>query len=113
MALLVCYSQDPPSDHTLDKAVYLDQSFYIMLVSRCVCRDSSYTLLREIAELRYKSPTKSIQPDDVSILEADLTRLTEAGEDHSQIAQFRTACATAIERGCALTVSGDMHPELT
>ena len=113
MALLVCYSEDPPHDHTKEKAIYLDQAFYAGIVDLCIAPESGYTILRDIAALRYKSPTMSIEGDRISKLDGELKCLMDGGEVHEQIQELRKVCTTALERGSALTVSGDMYPELT
>lgn len=125
MAFLVCYSRFPPDDHTRDKAIYLNQPFYEIIFSRCrkqkfyellfsFCRTrrEPYDVLREIAWLRYKSPTIVIAGARLELLIQELTRLETDGAVHGQIAAFRRVSEEAIARGCALTISGDMYPEL-
>ena len=62
--------------------------------------------------LRYKSPTLVVERDQMTQLEKDLVRLAETGASHPQIAALHDVCAKALYDGCALTVSGDMYPEL-
>jgi hypothetical protein len=45
-------------------------------------------------------------------VDQDLVRLGEFSALHPQIAGFRAVCAKAMADGCAITVSGDMYPEL-
>ena len=112
MAFLVCYSWSPPDDHTRDKAIYLDQRFYEMVYRRCRAEEPLYTVLREIALLRYKSPRLVVSGERLALLDEHLARLAESGASHPQIAALRQVCAKAVADGCALTVSGDMYPEL-
>ena len=112
MAFLVCYSWSPPEDHTRHVAIYLDQRFYELIWQNCRSESEPYTILREIALLRYKSPTLVVGGDRLTQLDRDLVRLAESAVSHSQIASLREVCAKAVADGCALTVSGDMYPEL-
>jgi hypothetical protein len=112
MAFLVCYSWFPPDDHTRHRAIYLDQRFYELIFRRCRSESGPYTVLREIALLRYKSPTLVVACDRLALLDGDIRRLGGWWSRHPQIAEFRQVCAKAIVEGCALTVSGDMYPEL-
>jgi hypothetical protein len=112
LAFCVCYSWSPPNDHTRHGAIYLDQRFYELIYRQCRSQSGPYTLLREIALLRYKSPTLSIVGERLLLLDQDLTRLAESGASHPQIEALRQVCAKAVSDGCSLTVSGDMYPEL-
>ena len=112
MAFLVCYSWSPPDDHTRNRAIYLDQRFYELIWQNCRSESEPYTLLREIALLRYKSPTLVVGGDRLTQLDQDLVQLAESGVSHPQIAALREVCAKAVAAGCAITVSGDMYPEL-
>ena len=112
MAFLVCYSWSPPDDHTRHRAIYLDQRFYKLIYRNCRSESGSSTVLREIALLRYKSPTFVVGGPRLTQLDQDLVRLAESGESHPQTARFREVCAKSVSDGCALTVSGDMYPEL-
>ena len=112
MAFLVCYSWSPPDDHTQHRAIYLDQRFYQLIYVNCGSEFGPYTVLREIALLRYKSPTLVIAGEWLALLEQDLVTLAESGASHPQIAALREVCAKAASDGCAVTVSGDMYPEL-
>jgi hypothetical protein len=112
MAFVVCYSWSPPDDHTRHRAIYLDQQFYELIYGHCRSEGSPYSVLREIALLRYKSPTLVVSGERLTLLDQDLKRLAESGAWHSQTAVLRQVCAKAIADGCALTVSGDMYPEL-
>ena len=112
MAFVVCYSWSPPDDHTRHRAIYLDQQFYELIYGHCRSEGSPYSVLREIALLRYKSPTLVVSGERLTLLDQDLKRLAESGASHSQTAVLRQVCAKAIADGCALTVSGDMYPEL-
>ena len=112
MAFLVCYSWSPPDDHTRHRAIYLDQRFYELIWQNCRSEREPYTLLREIALLRYKSPTLVVGGDRLTQLDQDLVQLAESGVSHPQIAALREVCAKAVADGCAITVSGDMYPEL-
>ena len=114
MAVLVCYSRNPPDDHAKanSTAIYLDQRFYEMIFSNCRSAQGPYVVLREIALLRYKSPVLTVQGDRLDMLEKELTDLEASGLLHPQIADFIQACGRAKTLGCALTISGDMYPEL-
>ena len=108
MAFLVCYSVSPPSDHAEKQAAYLDQRFYELLF---VNRDR-FVILRDIALLRYKSPTMVIGKDRLASLDREIAAFEDLGVAHPQIQGFRAVCAKAMTDGCALTISGDMYPEL-
>ncbi len=112
MALLVCYSTNPPQDHTHDRAIYLDQAFYKMIFDRCRGEGSDFAILRTIAELRYKSPTLVVDADSLEMLVCELNRLSDLGQLHSQVPEFRDVADFALKRNCSLTISGDMYPEL-
>ena len=112
MAFMVCYSWSPPDDHTRHGAIYLNQQFYELIFENCRSEHGPYVVLREIALLRYKSPTLVISGDRLALLDQELLHLEESGASHSQIAGLRQVCAKAILDGCALTISGDMYPEL-
>src|SRR4051794_30992621 len=109
---MVCYSWSPPDDHTRHGAIYLDQRFYELIYGRCRSESGPYTVLREIALLRYKSPILVVSGARLALLDQDLGRLAESGAAHPQILALRQVCAKAIADGCAVTVSGDMYPEL-
>lgn len=112
MAFLVCYSRTPPNDHTKDKAIYLEQGFYKLIFYQCRHEGSGYAVLRDIALLKYKSPTLIVGGDQLVILVDELAQLGTSSKGHSQIADFKTVCEKAIASGYALTISGDMYPEL-
>ena len=112
MAFLVCFSQSPPHDHTHRKAIYLDQEFYSLIFTHCQSLGGPYVILREIALLRYKNPTLVIEQVRLAALEQELVALGAAGQSHSQIAEFRRVCSEARASHSALTIRGDMYPEL-
>ena len=112
MAFLVCYSIAPPSDHAKDTAVHLDQGFYRSIFRSCRREDSGYSVLRDIALLRYKSPTLTVPKDRLTLLIGELVQLETSNDNHPQINKFRSVRENAIARECALTISGDMYPEL-
>src|SRR5262249_53177096 len=112
VAFVVCYSWSPPDDHTRHGAIYLNQQFYELIFSTCRSEHSPYLVLREIALLKYKSPTLVVAGNRLELLDRELARLEESGAAHPQIAEFRRVCAKAISDGCSLTISGDMYPEL-
>lgn len=111
MALLVCYS-DSLADHPQDKAIYLDQQFYGMIFHHCRGESSGFDLLRQIALLRYKSPTILLPAEQLPALAAELDVLEHDNRKHSQLRAFKTVCRNAVQNGINLTISGDMHPEL-
>ena len=112
MVFLVCYSKNPPHDHAADKAAYLDQSFYELIYTHCRGRGSKFETLGEIASLRYKSPEFAISYDQLPALNAELERLANSCPFHPQVAELRSVCSSALSKGCSLTVSADMYPEL-
>ena len=112
MAFVVCYSWSPPDDHTRHGAIYVNQRFYESIYKHCRSTDSPYVVLREIALLRYKSPTLVVSGDQLALLGRELMTLEESGVSHPQIAEFIQVCSKATSDGCALTISGDMYPEL-
>ncbi len=111
MAFLVCYSL-PLEDHTRKRAIYLDQQFYELIFENCCLENGGYPLLREIALLKYKSPTLIIEEDKLFALEQELGSFELLKLEHPQIEEFKRVCNQARSVGCSLTVSGDMYPEL-
>ena len=109
MAFLVCYSSSL-ADHARKTAVYMDQRFYELIFAHC--RSGSYSVLREIASLRYKSPTIALRRERLHLLDQELTQLEASGVSHPQIADLKLACERATAESCCLTISGDMYPEL-
>lgn len=112
MAFLVCYSWSPPDDHTRNRAIYLNQQFYELIFKNCRSEHGSYIVLRDIALLKYKSPRLVVSGDRLTLLDRELMSLEASGVSHPQIGEFRQVCAKATTDECALTVSGDMYPEL-
>jgi hypothetical protein len=110
MAFLVCYSRNPPFDHCKSEAIYLDQGFYELIWSVCRVAQPPYLILGKVACLRYKSPVLPVPLAELSTLDQELVRLGESS--HEQIVDLRTTCWLAAAQGLALTVSGDMYPEL-
>jgi len=112
VAFLVCYSRNPPDDHCEHKAIYLDQRFYELIFEICRSANDSYPILHDIAFLKYKAPTLIVSNDRLGMLDRELGGLAASGIAHPQIAEFGDACRRAIKGGLALTISGDMYPEL-
>jgi hypothetical protein len=112
VAFLVCYSRSPPDDHTRDKAIYLNQRFCELIFKHCRSEDGPYIVLRDIASLKYKSPRLIVSADRLTLLDKELTNLEVSKLSHPQIAAFKQVCNKAKSDGCALTISGDMYPEL-
>jgi hypothetical protein len=112
MAYRVCYSSYPPEDHTTDPAIYLDQEFYELIFEHCRGEGSDFTVLKTIAELRYKSPTFFLDADSLKMLVCELNRLPDIGLLHLQVPDFRNVADTALRRNYSLSISGDMYPEL-
>jgi hypothetical protein len=112
MAFLVSYSRSAPDDHTRQKAIYLDQSFYELIFHHCMRKRSYYANLSAIASLRYKSPLLVVSEDNLDSLTRELEDLERSGHAHSQLTEFRQVCAKAKANGCSLSISGDMYPEL-
>ena len=111
MAFLVCYSNQL-ADHTRDRAIYLDQGFYGMIFGNCRLESSGFRVLRQIALLRYKSPTILLSPDQLARLISELEALESTGPKHPQTPKLKAVCRDAIGNDTNLTISGDMHPEL-
>ncbi len=88
----------------------MDQRFYELIFTHC--RSGGYSVLRDVASLRYKSPTLVLARDRLLELDQELARLDASGVSHPQIAELRAVCANAVSEGCHLTISGDMFPEL-
>jgi len=112
MALLVCYSENPPHDHTASRAIYLDHAFYELIFAQCRGERNTSPILGAIASLRYKSPVLVVVHCHVATLAAELQHLATMDFPHPQIAELRTVCNIASQKGYALTISGDMYPEL-
>lgn len=107
MAILVRYAGDE-----VGRAIYLSQGFYRRIHRKARKGRSGYTVLREIALLKYKSPTITVGGDRLGQLVADLKKLRGATIfGRKEIADFLAVCEKAVENGQALWVSGDMYPE--
>jgi hypothetical protein len=90
----------------------LNQQFYELIFKHCRSTGDPYIVLREIAQLKYKSPTLIVSGDRLALLDRELATLDESKLRHPQIGELRRVCSKAISDGCALTISGDMYPEL-
>lgn len=112
MAYVVCYSWFPPEDHTKNGAIYLEQRFYELIFKHCRDQAGPFVILREIALLKYKSPTLVVNGEQIRQLHQELAMLAGSQICHPQIAELRQVCNNALSEGCALTISGDMYPEL-
>lgn len=112
MAFLVCFSRNPPADHARLQAIYLDQRFYELAFKHCRSDTGPFNVLRKIALLRYKSPVLVVRGDDLELLDQELAVLQAVGLSHPQIEEFRKVCGDAKAQEYALTISGDMYPEL-
>ena len=109
MAFLICYSSTV-EDHPREKAAYLPQSFYEWIVKVCRADEDRFPRLRQIASLRYKSPTLLLTPRELPLLVKELQHLNS---DDTGALDFMAAATEAIARPCSLTISGDMYPELS
>jgi hypothetical protein len=112
MAYLVCYSRSAPSDHSREKAIYLDQEFYETIFQYCLVDRSKYPVLSVLASLRYKSPLLVVSGEEIDALTSELTKIHESGHAHPQLTEFRHVCTKAKADGCNLSISGDMYREL-
>jgi hypothetical protein len=108
MAILVRYAGN---EH--DRAIYLSQRFYQRIHRKASKERSGYTVLREIALLKYKSPTMIVGGERLENLITDLKKLEGAILFGKQEAtDFLAVCEKASANGQALWISGDMYPEL-
>jgi len=112
VAFLVCYSKKPPKDHTKNVAIYLNQKLYELIFSESMKKDSEYVILMDIALLKYKDPTLVVTRKQLKVLAQELAHLETSNKDHPQVKEFLEICNKAIKMKCALTISGDMYPEL-
>lgn len=107
-AILVRYEGDENST-----AIYLSRRFYRQIFRKTRKEGSGYTVLRDIALLKYKSPTMTVGGDLLVNLICDLLKLMgESFCNKKEIADFHVVCVKALAKGQALWVSGDMYPEL-
>lgn len=111
MAFLVCYSKTV-EDHTNEQATYLDQNFYEKLFNECSSIENRYAILGKIANLKYKSPTMSIDEGDLQIALDELDQLPDRLQQHKSTHAFRNALEEAIDRKCIVTISADMYREV-
>ena len=111
MALAVCYSHRL-EDHLQRHAIYLEQTFYVLIFRVCRADTTTFPLLAEIASLRYKSPDMIVDPSRIASLHNELDSLRRLGHDHHQISLLADVVDRAVSEGCTLTVHGDMYPEL-
>jgi hypothetical protein len=108
MAFLVRYAVNE-----LERAIYLSQRFYRLIHRKAGKEGSGYAVLREIALLKYKSPTMTVGGDRLTQLVADLNKLREATIfGRKEVSSFLAICEKAVVNGQALWVSGDMAKEL-
>lgn len=108
MAILVRYA-----GNELERAIYLSQGFYRLIHRKARKEGSGYTTLREIALLKYKSPTLTVSEDRLERLISDLRKLSaETILGGKEVSDFLAVCERASASGQALWVSGDMYPEL-
>jgi hypothetical protein len=112
MAFLVCCSENPPHDHVANKAIYLDQSFYELVFSRCHGEQGSFRTLGQIASLGYKSPVFVVSREQLPALVSELQQLASSGLFHLLLSELCAVCVSAQSKGYALTISADMYPEL-
>ena len=108
MAFLVCYSETT-EDHARERAAYLPQAFYELIFEVCRDEGSGYPVLGEMARLRYDGPAMQVGPDRLPQLMVELRNLGTRGRG---AVDLLAAAEEAKVRGCSLTISGDMHPEL-
>lgn len=83
-----------------------------MIFSHCRSAESGYSIMRDIALLRYKSPTHVVPNTSLQSLNKELECLAEDGLKHSQISDFQVVVHTALNSESSLTISGDMYTEL-
>ncbi|HZF00123.1 MAG TPA: hypothetical protein VE981_24145 [Planctomycetota bacterium] len=108
MAILVRYERNE-----LERAIYLSQSFYRLIHRKARQEGSGYSVLRDVALLKYKSPTLTIGGDRLGQLVTDLQKLSGATIlGRKEVSDFLAICEKAAANGQALWVSGDMYPEL-
>jgi hypothetical protein len=102
----------PLTDPIRDKAIYLDQRFYELIVKHCRAESGTYSVLREMALLKYKSPAIIVANDRLEALDQELVNLERARMSHSQIAELRYWCEKSMSDKRVLTISADMYQEL-
>lgn len=108
MAILVRYA-----GNERESAIYLSHSFYRRIFRRARWKWLGYTTLREIALLKYKSPTLTVGGNSLQQLISDLKRLRSTTIfGRKEVSDFLAVCENASAIGQSLWVSGDMHPEL-
>jgi hypothetical protein len=108
MAILVRYA-----GNERDRVIYLSQRFYRLIHRKASKERSGYTVLREIALLKYKSPTLTVGGDRLEQLISDLKKLNGALIfRRKEVSDFLAVCEKAQANSQALWVSGDMYPEL-
>jgi hypothetical protein len=83
-----------------------------MIFEQCRNADCGYSILRDIALLRYKSPTLVVPTESLAKLYNELTRIARNGDCHPQLSDFKQVVDTALNSAHSLTISGDMYPEL-
>ncbi len=83
-----------------------------MIFSHCRHAESGYSIMRDIALLRYKLPSLIVPNTALESLNKELACLAQDGLQHSQISGFQSVVNTAMNTGSSLTISGDLYPEL-
>jgi hypothetical protein len=111
MTLSVRYSNSP-DDTNGERVIYLDQRFYEAIYRNCRSAEGPFPVLRTLALTRYKSNYPYFSVEQMPGAIAELELLESSGISHPQIADFKSVCGKALERGCGLYVTGDMYPEL-
>jgi hypothetical protein len=89
----------------------LSQKFYELIFAQCR-QAPEYDILSQIAVLKYKSPVYIALVNDMPRLAGELVSLLTANPNNPEIEEFRIVCGQAADEGVALTISGDMYPEL-
>lgn len=108
MAILVRYA-----GNEVERAIYLSPRFYRLIHRKARKEESGYIVLRDIALLKYKSPTMTVGGDRLAQLITDLKKLRgSAIFGRKEVSDFLAVCEKASTNGQALWVSGDMAKEL-
>lgn len=112
MALLVCYVDESEKIDWSDKAIYLDQSFYELMVRYCMDANRHSTL-KEMVSIGYDDEyIISVSQAEFFLLE--LKELIKKGSlKHAQLQSFANVLCKAISRKCNLVIGGDMYPDLS
>ena len=105
MAFLVAYKRNGKEVDWKDKAIYLDQNFYEMIMSSDMTKDDN-PVLEKFASMGY-GDEYHLTIADLALLHQELEHLQGGGTE-----EFKELVVEVLSQDLELAISGDMHPVL-